>query len=92
MQLIRLYGVGTTSRDQFFEELSSWDGALFDLKIYVEAYFVDGGKTEEALGDFYCDESVSIHYYAQEFDIGVGTVDVGVSATDVTLDQSAIVM
>ena len=90
--LARFYGVDTASRDQFFEKLSSWDGALFELKIYVEAYFVDGGEAEEVLGDFYCDESVSILYYAQEFDIGVGTVDVGVSAADVTLDQSAVVL
>lgn len=90
--LTRFYGVDTASRDQFFEKLSSWDGALFYLKIYVKAYFVDGGEAEEVLGDFYCDESVSILYYAQEFDIGVGTVDVGVSAADVTLDQSAVVL
>ena len=90
--LARFYGVDTASRDQFFEKLSSWDGALFYLKIYVKAYFVDGGEAEEVLGDFYCDESVSILYYAQEFDIGVGTVDVGVSAADVTLDQSAVVL
>lgn len=86
-----MYGVKTDSINLFYEKLAEWDGDLFSISFFVECYIFDNGALEEQIGEFYTDESVAHYAMTYFFHFGIGSIDVGVSASNVTVDTPASV-